>query len=215
MSSLSDAKVLGGIGSILVLFAVVPTIGWLIGIAGFVMILVAISKISQVVNDKKIFENTQIAVVLAIGAVAVAAITIAGAVYGVFGVGPFMGPRFGMTTNVTSLPFAPFGPFDPLTGLGLAIIGGLLAAWAILVASAVFLRRSYASVASKLNISMFGTAGLLFLVGAATAIIGIGFVLMFVAEILLVVSFFSIPDEHRATQAMQTNTVIFNKLRGI
>ena len=54
---------------------------------------------------------------------------------------------------------------------------------------------------------MFETAGLLYLIGAATAIIGIGFVLILVAEILLAVSFFSISEQPKVPQANQAQTV--------
>jgi len=50
MTSLSEAKVFGGIGSILVLLTAVPSVGPLFGIAGFIMILLAINNISQVFN---------------------------------------------------------------------------------------------------------------------------------------------------------------------
>src|SRR5438552_1348105 len=69
MSSISDARVLGGIGSILVLLSAVPNVGWLLGIAGFVMILLAIRNISQTVGDKKIYNNMLTAVILGIGAI--------------------------------------------------------------------------------------------------------------------------------------------------
>jgi len=79
-------------------------------------------------------------------------------------------------------------------GLAAGVIAGLVAVWALLVTSAVFLRRSYDSMASKLDVNTFKTAGLVFLIGAATTIIGVGFVLILVAQILLVVAFFSIKE---------------------
>jgi uncharacterized membrane protein len=192
MSSLADAKTLGGIGSILVLLTVAPSVGWILGIVGFVMILVAISKISKVVNEKKIYNNMLTSVVLAISAIAVGTVTLIGAVYRVMGMGSFVGSSFVLSPNITT---------GDWIGLAAAAAGGLVAVWAILVASAVFLRRSFNSIASKLNVKMFETAGLLYLIGAATAIIGIGFLLLFVAEILLAVSFFSIQEQQqRVTQ---------------
>jgi uncharacterized membrane protein len=197
-SLLSDAKVLGGIGSVLVLLAVVPNIGWLLGIAGFIMILLAIKNISRVANDKKIFNNMLTAVVLAIVAIAVGTVTVIGAVYHVLGMGSFVGSRFVPAANI---------PVGDWIGLAAAVIGGLLAVWAILVTSAAFVRRTYNSIAFKLNTNKFRAAGLLYLIGAATAIIGVGFLLIWVAEILLAVSFFSIPEQRSVPQPGQEQTI--------
>jgi uncharacterized membrane protein len=199
LSLLSDAKTLGGIGSILVLLTVAPNIGWIFGIAGFVMILVAISKISQAVNDKKIYDNMLKSVILAIGAIVVGTVTVIGSVYKVMGMGSFVGSDFVLSPNITT---------GDWIGLAVAAAGGLIAVWAILVASAVFIRRSFNSMASKLNVKMFETAALIYLIGAATAIVGIGFLLLFVAEILLIVSFFSIQEQQqRVPQEAQAQVI--------
>jgi len=42
---------------------------------------------------------------------------------------------------------------------------------------------------------MFRTTGLLFLIGAATLIVLVGFVILFIAAILQIVAFFSIPEQ--------------------
>lgn len=198
MTSLSEAKALGGIGSLMVLLTAVPNIGWVLGIAGFIMILVAINNISQVFNDRKIFNNMLTAVILGIGAIGVGTVTVIGAVYNVLGMGSFVGSHFVL---------APHVPVGDWLGLAATVIGGLLAVWAILVASAVFVRRSYSSIGARVNVHMFETAGLLYLIGAATTIIGVGFVILLVAEILLAVSFFSIPDQSKVPAVTQVQTV--------
>jgi uncharacterized membrane protein len=182
----TDAKVLGGIGSLLILLTAVPNVGWVLGIAGFAMTLIAIRKISREYNDKEIWRNMLVAVTLAIGAIATGVITAVGGIFRVLSMGSFVGTKFVLSPGVTS---------GDWLGLAIVVIGGLLAMWGLLVASGIFVRRSYRSVASKVNVKMFGTAGLLYLIGAATAIVGVGFVLILVAEILLAVSFFSIPED--------------------
>ncbi len=198
MTSLSDAKVLGGIGSLLVVFSAVPNVGWLLGIAGFVMILLAVKNISQIVGDKKIYNNMLTAVILGIGAIAVGTVTVAGAIVHVLGMGSFVASKFVLASNVT-----PGNWF----GLAALVIAGILAVEAFLIASAVFVRRTYSSISSKMNVKMFETAGLLYLIGAALAIIGIGFLVILVAEILLAVAFFSMTDEPRVPQTNQVQTI--------
>jgi len=197
MTSLSEAKVLGGIGSILVLLTAVPSVGPLFGIAGFIMILLAINNISQVVNEKPIYSNMLTAVVLAIGAIAVGAVTIVGAIYHVLSMGSFVGSHFVLPPHIA---------LGNWFGLAAAAFVGILAVWALLVASAVFVRRTYHSMATKLNVHMFETAGLLYLIGAATCIILIGFPIILIAQILLTVAFFSIPEQPKV-QANQVQTV--------
>ncbi len=185
-SKLSDVRMLGGVGALLVLLAAVPSVGFLLGISGLVLILLAVRKISQGVDDRGIYTNMRNAVLLGIGAIAVAGVTAVGAIYNVLGMGSFTGTKFVFSPNI---------PVQEFFGLAVIIVAGLVSIWAILVASAVFIRRSYSSIASKLNVNMFKTAGLLYLIGAATAIIGVGFIILFVAEILLVISFFSISEQ--------------------
>ncbi len=61
--------------------------------------------------------------------------------------------------------------------------------------ASIFLKRSYDNIGTRLNIGMFHTTGLLYLIGAATLIIGVGFIIAIVAAILQIVAFFSIPEQ--------------------
>jgi len=185
VSTLSEAKTYGGIGSILVLFTAIPTIGWLLGIVGFIFIIMAVKYISDTFRDKSIYNNMLVSILLDVGAIAVGTIAILGTVFHVLGLGSFVGSNFVLNSNIA---------VGDWVGLAAGVIAGLVAVWALLVTSAVFLRRSYDSMASKLGVNTFKTAGLVFLIGAATTIIGVGFVLILVAQILLVVAFFSIKE---------------------
>ncbi|MDG6995135.1 MAG: DUF996 domain-containing protein [Nitrososphaerota archaeon] len=196
MASLSEAKSLGGVGSVLVLLTVAPTVGWILGIAGFVMTLVAVKYISQIVKEVKIFNDMLISVVLAIGGIAVGTVTVLGAVFRALGMGSFVGTEFVPGPNIAA---------GDWIGLALGVLAGLAVVWALMIASAVFLRRSYDSIAAKLNVGMFRTTGLLYLIGAATTIIGVGFALILVAQILAAVSFFSMPE--RPPEPAQTRTI--------
>jgi uncharacterized membrane protein len=199
MSSLSDAKKLGGIGSILVLLVVVPSAGWLLGIAGFVMMLVAVKYISDDLKEKEIFNNMITAVVLSIAGIVVASLVVATTVISAFANGYFSNTYpFTPSASVTTAQWITFG-----TAIGL----GLFGAWLFFLVSAVFLRRSYDTIGSKLSVHMFSTAGLLYLIGAATAVIGVGFLILFVAEILTVVAFFSLPERTPEVTQSQTLTI--------
>ncbi len=141
-----------------------------ISIAGWILILFAVKYISDITSDKPIWDDFLIAAVTAIvGAAAAGAIIFLG----------FIGAVFTFALSAIA-----------------GLIVGLVIAEIALVISAIFLRRSYEKIAKHLNVNMFNTAALLYLIGAALVIaFGIGFIILFVAEILQIVAFFSIPDQ--------------------
>lgn len=181
MGTLSQAKTYGGVGSILVLLSFIPTVGWIIAIVGFILTLLAIKYIADSVQDQTIFKNAIIAVIMSIIAVAVAGIVVAASIF------RLMGIRSSFVAGSTTLPT---GTMSIIAGM----IGGLLVTWIILIVAAYFLRKSYNSISIKLNVSMFHTAALIYFIGAILTVIVIGFLLLLIAQILLIVAFFSIPD---------------------
>src|SRR5579864_1494945 len=188
MASISNAKTLGGVGAILVLLAPAPSVGWILGIAGFILLLIAVKNISDLLEDTSIFNNMLVAIVLGIVGIIVGSLVVAGSFY-----------RFLGQNNLTPNSFGPnFNPSTVPTGDWVALIltalAGLAVIWILLIVSAAYVRRSYTTIATKLNVHAFATAGLLYLIGAATTIILVGFLLIFVAEIMLAVAFFSIDE---------------------
>jgi uncharacterized membrane protein len=128
-----------------------------------------------------------IAVFLSIAGIVVGSLVILGTVLSAFQNSYFS----------SSYPFTPSASVTTAqwTSFGIAIGLGLFGAWVFFLASSVFLRRSYKTIGSKLNVSKFGTAGLLYLIGAATTIVGVGFLVLLVAEIITAVAFWSIPEQ--------------------
>ena len=201
---MSQAKTLGEVGSILVVLTAIPSIGGLLGIAGFILILLAIKDISEVVADKSIYHNMLVSIVFAIAGVIIGTLVVVGSVFRFIGLASLTGPNyFGSSFNPSTSPTGDW------IGFIMSIIVGLTVIWVMMIVSAFFVRKSYNAIASKLNIGMFGTAGLVYLIGAATTIILVGFVILFIAQILLIVAFFSIDDRTPviSTQPIQPTTV--------
>jgi len=166
MASLSSAKTLGGVGGILVFIPLLSLVGW-------ILILLATKEISESVQDKTIFDDALLAGITAvIGAVVFGVFIFSGAIGGLFFAGPF---------GIGGVGFLGF----------LAILGAF---WVFTIISAIFLKRSYEKIAQRLNVSAFGTAGLLYLIGAALTIVFIGFLIILIALIFQVVAYFSIQD---------------------
>ena len=85
--------------------------------------------------------------------------------------------------------------FDQLLSMMLPVVIGLLLSWILFIISAIYLRKSYNSMGERLNENMFNTSAKINLIGAIFSIILIGFLIIFIAHVLQIVVFFSIPDE--------------------
>jgi len=184
MPSLNEVKTLGGVGSILTLLAILPTAGIVLAIAGLILVLVALKYASDILGDPKIFSNMLYAVILGIIGLVIGVVAVVTIVFQAMGLG-YLSSSFAYTAP----PSVTTGDIMGMLG---TILIGLVAVWACFLVSSIFLRRSYGELARRLNVSLFGTAALLYLIGAVLTIILVGFLLIFVAEILFIVAFFSI-----------------------
>ncbi len=184
MASLGQAKTLGGVGSILVLIgAFIPSAGFIVSIIGFILILIAVKEVSDALADRTIFNNMLIAVILAIVGFVAFFVAVVGALYSLIGLGGFSSFMPGTA------------PSARIIAVITSIIIGAAIAWVFFLVGSIFLKRSYDTVATRLNIGMFHTTGLLYLIGAALTIIIVGIFIVFIAEILQIVAFFSIPEQ--------------------
>lgn len=198
-SEISSVRMLGGIGSILVLlspiFLSIPFAGAALGIVGLVLVLVALRKLSDITRDESIFRNALISVIIGILSVAVFFAVIVGLVLSFLTVGT--GARGVIITRTTGYPGATTAIHDlgpGFFGFIVSIIVALAILWVLLIVSSYFLYRSYKSVALHTGIGLFSTAGLLYVIGSALAIILVGLLIMFIAGIIQVVAFFTIPE---------------------
>ena len=174
---MKDAKLLGGIGSILTLLGGVPHLG-AAALVGYVLILIAVKYISDITRDKKIFDNMLISVIAIIAGLVIAIIAIIGVVLSAI----FAAPR-----THTFMPGA----------IILSIIAPLIVVCAALTFGAYYLRKAYDQIAAHTGVEMFKTAGLLYLIGAATTIVIVGLLIMLVANVLQTVAFFTLPDTYQ------------------
>jgi uncharacterized membrane protein len=157
MVALSQAKVLGGIGAILIFIPFVSLVG-------YILLIVAVKDISDYLHDRSVFNNVLFAALSGIvGALAVGVVFV------------------GLVRSGVSF--------------GGSAVTGIVLAWIFLIVSAFFLRRAYDKMAQGLGVGTFRTAATLYLVGAALTIVLVGFLLLFIAEILQAVAYFSIPDQ--------------------
>ncbi len=139
-----------------------------VSIIGYILILIATKYVSDDLGDRSIFDNMLYAVIAGIVGVAAAAFII------------FTG--------------AIFGAFSFAASAIAGFIGGLAIAWVGLIVSSIFLRRAYDTMATKLDVGSFRTAGMLYFIGAITTIVLVGFVILFAASIFQIIAFFAIRE---------------------
>ncbi len=157
----------------------ISTIGIALEAPGWVLILVSTKKIGEAVSDQDVFKD-----MLSAGAMAIAAIAVGNLVY----LTEF--PQLFMLSGPLVSGLSRQGSFYPFVGFAI----GALFIWTFYRLAAFNLKRSYRSISRETNNKWFHRSGRLFLLGTATAIVLIGFLIVFVALILQVVAFYSIPD---------------------
>ncbi|ADT83585.1 DUF996 domain-containing protein [Thermococcus barophilus] len=183
--TLSQAKMYGGIGAILALVGgVVPRLGSALSIVGIVLILLAVKEISNETGDEAIFKNYLISFILQIGAflaLIIAIIAVLGTSIIAMG-----GPR------AFEHEMQNFGAIMAIIG---SILVGFVIFWIMFSLGSYYLKKSYELIAEHTDVDLFKTTGLLYFIGALTAIILIGLLIIFVARILEIVAYFSLPEE--------------------
>lgn len=188
MNKLTEAKTFGGIGAILLLVGgFIPTIGPALSIVGLILVFIAVKYISDETKDNSVFHNFLIHFICSIIAIIAVAAIILGTI-GVIGGFSF----FAELENEEITDFESFWDyFEPFIG---GIIVALVAGWIIFIIGAVFLRKSYNSIADYTHVNLFRTTGTLYFIGAITLIVFIGAFILFIGKILEIASFFSLPD---------------------
>jgi len=169
--SLVKARREGAGGSILLILSIIPYIGAIFGTVGFVLILMAGKRISQNLGNRLIFKHLLVAAILGILGVVIEAV--------------WLHP---------SLTFYTLTFTNPARYIPLNIILAFIIIWILTLISAAFLRKSLRAIASGLGVRRFGTAALLYLIGAVLILFTIlGFLIIFIAEIALAIAFLSVP----------------------
>jgi len=175
--NISTQKMLGGIGSILILLVIMPrTLTTLLGIVGVVLWLISMYQLSNMLRKPSIFQKVLIGFILNI-------------------VGTVIAFAFGLMTGV-SLFASARGETGAILGLGLGVVVAIIVAYAISLAAFYFYKEAYDILAQATVHNLFKIAGLLMFIGAITIILfGLGALLIIVGYIVLAVAFFTAPNE--------------------
>jgi len=189
MTNLGNAKILGGIGAILLL------IGWFthpaLSLVGFILVLIAVKFISDEFKDKSVFNNFLLFVILGIIAIITLSAVVTIAINKVGG--------FSIFTSEKIKDAQAF--MDTLKPVLPILILGFIIFCLLNIIGSLYLKKSFQSIASHTKVDMFKTTGFVYFIGALLLIIVVGFVVVWIATILMIIAFFSLPDNLSQTSS--------------
>lgn len=168
-----------------------------VGLVGLILVLIAVKGLSDHYKEASIFNNSLYGVILSIvgGAVFVAALFVTALSFFRDVLGIELSAALSDPTAFSNIDWTEAMIFDNLMAHVAAVVGSLLILFIFVVVAAIFYRKSLTTLAEKTGVGLFGTAGLLLLIGAVLTIIAIGFLLIWIALILVTAAFFQIREE--------------------
>jgi len=195
--TLETSKILGGVGALLmVLTPFFGTYTAVLGLVGLILVMVALKGLADHYGEKGIFNNALYGAILAIvGIVVFIAIIVMTAIGFLSALGIDLSTVWSDPAVLSSINWEELITLDAIWPYIAAILGSFVLLFVFVVVASIFLRKSLNMVSEKTSVGLFGTTGLLILIGAVLTIIGIGLILLWIALILLTVSFFSIKTQ--------------------
>lgn len=189
------SKYLGGVGAILLFIGVlVPSqsiYGSVLPLIGLILVIIGLKGLADYYKDTSIFSNflygTITGIVGIIVTVVVAFYVVLLSLLQVI----FPGWTFGDWATIQTL-----SPTMPTPEQIIPLAGGFIAVLVILfvfaVIAAFLMNKSLKTLSKKSSVGLFATAGTLLLIGAILTIILIGYLLIWIAMILLAIAFFTL-----------------------
>ena len=179
--SFESNKILGGVGAILTaLGSFIPfsaSVG-IVYIIGAILLLIAMKGLAEDFKENAIFTNALNGFILGV----------VGVILGIAAFAIVVAPIFRALT------------FYRIILHILVAFGALVVVLIFLVLSAIFLKRAFELLDAKSGERNLRTGGMLLLVGAALIIVfGLGFILLFIAWILIAIGLFSMRPPGQAT----------------
>ena len=201
--TLQSSKTLGGVGAILLFIGVIPLLQylWVIGLVGVILVLVALHGFANVYRERGIFSNAMYGVAIAIvGGIVAAVLALAVVLTNLKDFLTQIYPGWngdwstlqGMTPNTSNIDPTAIFPFIA----GILVI--LVIVWIFAIIAAFFVWRSLKQVSNKSSVGLFGTAGLILLIGAIIPVIGL--FLMWISALLLAIAFFTLKPQEQPMQ---------------
>ncbi len=180
MPGVKDAKMLGGIGSIL---ALIP----FVSIVGYILVIIALKYIADETKKPSIFQNALYGVIILM----IGTVILASSAFSFFFFAPFA---------FIYWPYGGWGLVELLIAIILLVAGAALA-----IVGVLFFRRSLIEVGDTFKIDYFKTAATLLFIGAILSIVVVGYIIILIGLIFLIIAFFSLPETYTPPAAGPTS----------
>jgi uncharacterized membrane protein len=203
------SKNLSGVGALLIFVSVIALPfapffgGGFIAIIGLILMLIGVKGLADYYREAGIFNNmlygTIAEIVGVVVAIAVAiALVLSSLVSFLYKIYPAWNGDWailsGMTPVVSNITIGDFIPFI------VAALSVFVIMFVFTILEAVFYRRSLSLLKEKSGRGLFGTTGIVWLIGAVLTIFLIGYLIIWIAILLLAIAFFELRPQ--AVQSM-------------
>lgn len=207
------SKTLGGIGALLLFIAVIAGLvvaysGLILGAVGLILVLISLHSLAEYYHDHSIFSNALYAfVAVIVGVITAVGIMVATVLLNlnklkdfIYQIYPNWNGDWGSLQNMTpDTNVIQSGNFDftPIISILIGVLVVLIVIWVFAIIATFFIRKSLTHVSEKSTVGLFGTAGLIMLIGAVLIIaLGLGAILVWIGALILAIAFFQLrPSE--------------------
>ena len=194
-----SSKNLSAIGALLIVLGAVIGIVWsfsgVLSLIGIILLLIGLKGLASFYKEDGIFNNALYSMIIAIvGSIVAVGVTVVSAVSALADIGidwANIEDWANVGTDLTNV-FTDLNINAIMDLLG-ALVIGLIIFYVIIIISMFFIRKSMNQLSTKSGIGLFGTAGLLMLIGAVIPVIGL--LLIWIGVILATVAFFQMKQE--------------------
>jgi uncharacterized membrane protein len=197
--SFESSKNLSAIGALLLVIGAVLGFIWsfsgILSLIGIILLLIGLKGLANFYKEDGIFNNTLYSILIAIvGCVVGVGVIAVSAVSALANIGidwANIEDWANVGTDVANV-FTDFN-FNAIANLLGALLIGLIIIYVIVIVSMFFFRKSMNQLSAKSGVGLFGTAGLLMLIGAVIPVIGL--LIIWIGAILVTVAFFQMKQE--------------------
>ncbi|MCA1902354.1 MAG: DUF996 domain-containing protein [Candidatus Hydrogenedens sp.] len=190
MNNNGKEKNFGLLGTVFILLTPIPYIGFLLSIAGIILLLISMYNFSQIYNDKNIFNKFLIGWVMGF-------------------VGIFIALILGLGSLLPAMLLSESSGREDagMAMFGFGIIFAILIFYIIFVFGSYFYKQSFDLLGQYTGVNLFNLAGNIIFWGAVGIILfGLGFLAMYVGWILIAVAFYSIPQSKETPPPQPTSS---------
>jgi uncharacterized membrane protein len=197
--SFESSKNLSAIGALLLVVGGFTGVIWsfsgILSLVGIILLLIGLKGLASFYKEDEIFNSALYSMIIAIvGSIVAVGITVVSAVSALADIGidwSSIEDWSNVGSDVANV-FTDLNVNAIMDLLG-ALVIGLIILYIVLIISMYFFRKSMNQLSTKTGVSLFGTAGLLMLIGAVIPIIGL--LIIWIGIILATAAFFQMKQE--------------------